>query len=149
MKTKLLNGTVVAMMVLSSPLFADSSHHQKESPANTMQSNGMAMMDMKKMDDHMNKMKETMAQIHRAENKEERQKLMQQHMQEMQQGMSMMSGGMAGSVSGKKGGHGGMVGTETMKNCHGMMEQRIDMMQGMMGQMMEQMMQQQKMIMDK
>ncbi len=64
MRTKLLTGITIVLMALSIPLFADSRHHQDKAAENTMQSSSMAMMDMEKMHEHMNKMKETMAKIH-------------------------------------------------------------------------------------
>ncbi|MCF6325032.1 MAG: hypothetical protein L3J89_12045 [Gammaproteobacteria bacterium] len=149
MKTKLLTGITVVLMALSTPLLANSAHHQDKASESTMQSGSMAMIDMEKMHEHMNKMKETMAKIHRTENKEVRQKLMQKHMKEMHQGMGMMSGGAQKNMSDMKGKHSAMQDLEKVKNGHHMMEKRMDMMQGMMSQMMEHMMQQQNMSMEK
>ncbi|MCF6217685.1 MAG: hypothetical protein L3J94_02810 [Gammaproteobacteria bacterium] len=144
MNIKLLAVTTTALMLLSTPLLADSSHHKEKenSTEKTLQSDGMATMEMEKMHQHMNEMKAIMMRIHSAENKQEKKKLLRQHMQVMHKGMAMMPKGMQGNMS-------GMMAPEKMKNCHSMMMQRMDMMQNMMEQMMEQMMQQQKMSMEK
>ncbi len=148
MKAKLLTATVVVVMTLSTPLFADSSHHREGKSGGTMSSNSMGMMDMEEMHDHMARMQAIMKKIHATKDKAEQQKLMQQHMQAMREGMNMMSAGKAGgmgNMGGMQGNHQGMMDGGKMKDCHSKMGQRMEMMQGMMGQMMEHMNQQQNM----
>ena len=178
MKTKLLTGVAVVLIILTNTALADKDHHKDDDSRQTMpgmmMSGDMPMMDMKAMHGHMAKMQKTMKRIHSTEDMKEQQKLMQQHMGEMHEGMGMMQGMMSGPMGDKqmqgkmpKGIRGQMSDDqmpgkmrgrmETMdddddmadikftRKRHNMMEQRMDMMQGMMGQMMEHMMQQQKM----
>ena len=173
MKTKLLTGIAVVLIMFSNTALADRDHHNGEGSrqpmAGMMQSDEMPMRDMKKMHQQMGKMQKTMERIHSSENRKERQELMQQHMEEMHQGMGMMQGMMPGDTQKKMPGQmsekqmPGKMGkrmkmmdeddemqdSKAMRKRHNMMEQRMDMMQGMMGQMMEHMMQQQKMGMGK
>jgi hypothetical protein len=171
MKTRLLAGATVVLVMLSSTAFADSDHHKGDGSSQgmpgMMMSGGMPMMNMDAMHEHMTKMQKTMEQIQGAGDAKARQDLMQQHMKEMQEGMGMMQGMMSDNMPkkmmGQMGGEHKMPGkikgpgprammdddamenSETLTKRHNMMKQRMDMMQGMMGQMMEHMMQQQKM----
>jgi len=160
MKLQLLAGITVVIVALSTPVFADEAHHEDKEETAGQSMSGMPMMDMDMMHEQMAKMQKTMNKIHSIKNMEERQKLMRQHMQEMHKGMGMM-GKMSEKMPGKMdrpmgiiGGHGkkGMMGDDDkmldvdgMMKRHKMMEQRMSMMQGMMGQMMEHMMQKEKM----
>lgn len=178
MKTKLLVGMAVILVMGSNVALADRDHHKEDDdrrgmPGMMMQGE-MPMMNMRGMHEHMANMQKTMDQIHRSKSMKEQQKLMYKHMEEMHEGMGMMQGMMSAPMGDKqmqgkmpKGMHGQMSDDQMpgkmrgrmemmddndemadikfMRKRHNMMEQRMDMMQGMMGQMMEHMMQQQKM----
>jgi len=151
------------MIVLSTAVFADKAHHKDNEEGTGQSMSGMMdsescmpMMDMAAMHGHMTKMQKTMDEIQGTEDIKQRQGLMQQHMQEMHQGMGMMQCKVPGEMPGKMKSpmemmdkDDAMSDTNAMMKRHKMMEQRMDMMQGMMGQMMEHMMQQQNMGMEK
>ncbi|HHM05482.1 MAG TPA: hypothetical protein ENJ19_07040 [Gammaproteobacteria bacterium] len=150
MKRTLIAGMTVATVALSLPAMADGDHHgkgQSGAPMAGMMQGGQGMMDMSAMHGQMVKMHEIMDKIHHAKSTAERRKLMREHMKAMHKGMGMMQGMMSGRMpGGMDGQHQGAM----MKGSGGMpdveaLQQRLDMMQGMMGQMMEHMLQQHQM----
>lgn len=124
--------------------YADSSHHPGAATTGAQASGtqGKGMMDADKMQARMKEMQATMVRIHKATDPAERERLMQEHMKQMHEMMGDMHGMMGAGMmagAGMKGGDG--KGKEMpMTDQQGMMEKRLDMMQGMMEQMMEQMM---------
>jgi len=64
-------------------------HHPATAKIAATSDKGMSMMK-EDMQQHMQKMQDTMAKIHQAKSPQERQKLMDQHMAQMQEGMGMM-----------------------------------------------------------
>ena len=111
-----------------------------------MPGGGMPMMQM---NEHMQKMRTQMAEIHRTEDPDKRDELIQSHMADMQAMMKMMQGmhggksmmgqgGMMGQgMTGGKMMGGQQAGMMEMMNRQQMMEQRMDMMQMMMNQMVQ------------
>ena len=137
---------------LSVPVaFAVDEHHpdagKKQSPATkTAPAKPAAAqgMDMSQMQGNMKKMQEQMEKMQKTTDPKERQKLMGEHMQTMMVSMKTMRG-MGGSMMMEGSQSGGMMTggkkdgmpTGDMMKHHEMMEQRMDMMQMMMGQMMQ------------
>jgi hypothetical protein len=144
MKTSILVAAVVACALVV-PVASAQDTAVPAKPAMSMPMD----TQMSQMHTNMTLMQSQMDTIHATTNPKERQKLMQAHMQTMQEGMAMMrsmnkpksmdgsqSGGMA--MGGDKGKPGDkvMMGGDMMKH-HQMMEERMGMMQTMMGQMLQ------------
>lgn len=133
---KKLIGSIIVTGLLSSPVFA-AGDHQHDQHQQT-KSSGSGMMDqqqMMKMHQHMDEMRELMGKIHKEEDPDKKQALMEQHMNSMHEGMNMMNEKMHGKMHGKS----GMSNMPAMKMEDRMaqIEQRMDMMQKMMGEMAE------------
>ena len=123
----------------------DTKAMQKEVPLTSKTSSATAEFSMPPaMMNNMKKMQQQMEKIQATTDPRERQKLMQQHMQTMQENMKAMHGMMGNSMmmDGDQspgmamGDHKDMKGGDMMKH-HGMMENRMNMMQMMMEQMMQ------------
>lgn len=146
MKTAMLGS---AMIFATAMAVADEKHHEgtqaKGAPESggMMQEGGMPMMDMKTMEEHMEKMQATLDKAKSAKDPKERQVLLQDHMKEMNAGMGMMnkmSGMMMSQPSGGAMGGGPKMEPDSkqMQQQHESMQQRMSMMQKMMEHMMAQ-----------
>lgn len=154
MKTRMIPLIAGAALIAATQAFADDAHHA----AADAPSSGAAAVSsaqpgvhsgkrIEAMRSEMLKMMDQMRQLQQTKDPAERQRLLDEHMQTMQETMRTMQGmggpmamgmmgaqqkdGAAGHVHGTS--HG--AGTNERMN---MMEQRMDMMQMMMGQMMQQ-----------
>jgi protein CpxP len=109
---------LLASLVITAPSHADSQNKM-----------GMGQDQMNNMHSQMQKMQATMDSIHKEKDPKKQQKLINQHMSSMQKGMH-------GMMMGK-----GNKSSMMMGNGHtsGSINQRLDMMQMMMGQMMNHM----------
>lgn len=133
---------------LSMAAMGDDKHHEAESgndiPPGMMMQGGNGMMDMDRMQDQMQAMRETMDRARNENNPEERAHLMQAHMRQMHEMMGRMRGMMGpGSMARNDDESKMKPGTEAKMPMEGrqlMMERRMDLMQQMMEQMMDQMM---------
>ena len=142
----LLISTAVSFAMGIATVQADPRHHAGQGQMNgqAASSPGMGMMDMDRMHDQMQIMRETMDRAHKTDDPDKRRQLMQQHMTQMHDMMGNMRGMMGpgmmtpAEVKGKM--DGGQMGGASMDERHQMMERRMDVMQQMMEQMMEQMM---------
>ena len=141
MKRSLLCIVLTAATLSASVASAVDEHHPdadkksapvtKAAPAKPAAAKGV---DTPQMQGNMKKMQEQMDKMGKTTDPKERQKLMGEHMQTMMDSMKMMHGTGGGMMMGGK--KSGMADGDMMKH-HEMMEQRMDMMQMMMGQMMQ------------
>lgn len=106
-------------IVLSALVFGCAAQQPNGDAESTAQSERrMPMQPMQGMQARMQHMRELMDRIHGTSDAAERRRLMDEHMRAMSEGMAMMGSMMGGAA---------------------LLQQRMDMMQGMMGQMMEHM----------
>ncbi len=143
--TKKMLSTVFISTLLASPVFAEKGHEhadKNQSMGGGMMMGMMSHDQMMEMHEHMQKMHSMMEKIQSETDPEKHQKLMAEHMQAMQEGMHMMNKDMGMKSGTKKSSHKGegmrenMGDMDVMKRMD-MMEERMGMMQMMMGQMME------------
>jgi protein CpxP len=109
---------ISSLILLTSLVFTATSYADSQ----TNMGMGMDKNKMNNMQGQMQKMQATMNDIHKEKDSKKQKKLIKQHMTSMQKGMHGMSSMMMGK------GH-----------ASGSMNQRLDMMQMMMGQMMNHM----------
>lgn len=138
---------VCALTLATTVVGAEETHHEGSAPGEAkagamgmMHEGGMPMMDMKTMEEHMEKMQAIMAQAKAAKDPKERQALLKKHRQEMHASMNMMNGMMMPEVSGGAMGGGPKTAPDAkqMQQQHQMMQQRMNMMQKMMENMLDQ-----------
>ena len=98
---------------------------------------GMGPSAMPRMQDNMKKMQDLMAKIHASNDVAERRQLLEQHSKAMQEQMEMMHGmgRGAGGMQGASPTDEGMM--KKMMMNHQSMQDRMDMMEQMMGQMLQ------------
>ena len=131
---KKLISTLVIAAAISSPVFAEKGHEHGDSKDQPMGGMMMGHEQMMAMHEHMQKMKEMMAKIKAETDPEKRQQLMQEHRRTMQGGMKMLDDGMGMEMT--VGESSKMDDMDMIKRMD-MMEERMGMMQMMMGQMMD------------
>lgn len=150
---KIVSVLIVGLVLVISSVSADDRHYpekeQVKAQAGQDMGQGMDMMDMKKMHEHMKEMQGVMDDANKSDDPQERQRLMQAHMEKMHEMMGGMRGmmGEGKMMSGDSSDDKKMemqMGSTSMSQRLEMMGQRMDMMQVMMEQMMAQMMMQQK-----
>lgn len=143
---KLLATTLVISTMLIAPLTLvqagddqNSGQHEEHSQAHSsegMMGNG-GMMDNTRMQGRMDQMKQTMQRLQNTDDPAERRELMKQHRQQMHQAMGSMCT-MMGDGKKSDGDHeGGMTGKMDMdpEMRRQMMQEHMDMMEGMIEQM--------------
>ena len=150
---------VTSLTVVAMPLYADDAHHPEKAQKTTdakaaapaaAKSAGTepaADQQIKRAQETMRKLQDQMEKIRQTNDPKERQKLMQEHMQTMQEGMKQLRsmGGMKTQVPAQAkmmgmegdGKQGGMMMGGGMMKMHDMMEMRMEMMETMMEQMMQ------------
>ena len=129
---KTLITAIAISAALSAPVFASGEH--KEHKGKSM--SGAEMQESKvnhreMMATHKQRMEKIMAELKEEKDPEKHQKLMEEHMKSMQDAMHMMNSNMRG-----KHGVTGQMKMPSMQQMD-MMEDRIDMVQTLMGQMVE------------
>ena len=131
---KTIISVLAVTALLSSPVFADDHGHNGGMDKSDMTAGGMMMSheQMVTMHKHMQKMTDIMKKIKTETDSEKRQKLMQQHINDMQEGMKMRMGDMSMDMKTQS-----KMGDKDMMKRMTMMEQRMGMLQMMMGQMMD------------
>ncbi|MEW6519846.1 MAG: hypothetical protein AB1461_10575 [Thermodesulfobacteriota bacterium] len=145
MKKMMLTVSLVSLLTMTVPAWAEEAHHPAGQPAPE------TAMEAGKMDAEIRQMQEMRVKIANEKNPATRKELMHQHMQMMQGGMRMMGmmGGkdmmQQGGQSGMMGGKGMMQGSQPammekedtagmpMADRMTMMEKKMAMMENMMG----------------
>ena len=129
--------SIFVLSIATAPAFANEDHHPADSATGktvstvtAQPSDGMGMMQMQGMQQHMDKMHDLMEKARAAKSDKERHTLMQEHMQEMRKTMGKMQGMMGGKDS--------KMGVMPMEKRMEEMEAGMDIMQKMMKQMMDQ-----------
>jgi len=120
---------ILLTSLFSAPVWADT-HHANLNNKGEQRTDMMSSGSMMQMNEHMGKLQSQMTNIKREKSSEKRNMMMHEHMQSMQQGMKMMKGGME-STDKKE------MGNMPIDKRMEMMQDKINMMQMMMGQMME------------
>ncbi len=129
---KTLITAIALTAALATPVFASDDHdrHQGEDMNRSeMQEGKVNHREM--MATHKQRMEKIMAELKEEKDPEKHQKLMEEHTKSMQDAMHMMNSNMRG-----KHGITGQMKMPSMQQMD-MMENRMDMMQTMMGQMMQ------------
>ena len=144
MKNFIRGAAFLGLVLIASMVFSAEGHSAEGNAvgmsAEDHHSGNVWMIDQAEMKKRMKKMQALMHEAHATNDMQRRKELMQQHMTEMRDMMNMMQGGMEmkhGSGMKPKVKQEKWDGRDMMK-CHEMMEERMDLMQKMMGQMMEQ-----------
>jgi len=135
MNTKYL---ILAAALITFPISviyaSDTGRMDKMTPDMSMKGDMKMMGNMHKQ---MQKMMQQMNEIHNTKAPEKRDLLIEEHMKSMQEGMKLMGSGMMGGMKDKSNMNTNMkMSKDDMHKRINMMENRMDMMQGMMGQMM-------------
>lgn len=123
-----------SLIIASSVWAAEPVDHKEHHPASakvTATSGGASKSSMQKMDDQIQTMHDMHEKMMNAKSPEERSAFMADHMKAMQDGMAMM-GKMSGDKKTKM-----KDGMQKDMPMHGMMEKRMEMMEGMMQMMMD------------
>lgn len=132
----LTSSLIIASSVWAAEPVDHKEHHPVSASASakvTATSGSASKSSMQKMDDQIQTMHDMHEKMMNAKTSEERSALMADHMKAMQDGMAMM-GKMAGYKETKM-----KDGMQKDMPMHGMMENRMEMMEGMMQMMMDRM----------